>query len=253
MRLTYLTLLLSVIAASLALAPTASAAAPAVTRWIVLLTEKPVVEQYPGRIEQTRAGAAPYRQHLQAVQASLRPRIEGTQARVTGALQQILGRVVHPLELSAPEVLRADARQQELGRDRLQEAVPHHGPELAAAAEQDVDGQVLGPSRSAKNQRTGHPCGTGLRSGQGPRFRCRHHRWRDDGFHSHHRRQPEADPEPMAARRHLVVAARPPWRHRSHRFHRCLQSPRRRLHSGDAIMRGARAVMAHRHRLAHHG
>jgi len=90
MRLTYLTLLLSVIAASLALAPTASAAAPAVTRWIVLLTEKPVVEQYPGRIEQTRAGAAPYRQHLQAVQASLRPQIEGTQARVTGALQHLL-------------------------------------------------------------------------------------------------------------------------------------------------------------------
>jgi uncharacterized protein (TIGR03437 family) len=72
------------------LAPAASAATPAATRWIVLLNEKPVVRQYPGRIEKTRAAAAPYRQHLQQVQATLRPQIEGTHARVTGSLQHLL-------------------------------------------------------------------------------------------------------------------------------------------------------------------
>jgi uncharacterized protein (TIGR03437 family) len=90
MRLTYLKFLVCLFAAGLALAPAASAAAPAVTRWVVLLNEKPVAEQYPGRIEQTRAVAAPYRQHLQAVQSSLRPQIEATQARVTGGLQHLL-------------------------------------------------------------------------------------------------------------------------------------------------------------------
>jgi minor extracellular serine protease Vpr len=90
MRLTHLTVFISIFAVSLAWAPAAGAAAPAVTRWVVLLTEKPVAKQYPGRIDQTRALSAPYRQHLQQVQASLRPQIEATQARVTGGLQHLL-------------------------------------------------------------------------------------------------------------------------------------------------------------------
>ena len=81
---------MSVFAASLARAPAASAATPAATRWIVLLNEKPVVERYPGRIEKTRLAAEPYRQHLQQVQAGLRPQIEGMQVRVTGSLQHLL-------------------------------------------------------------------------------------------------------------------------------------------------------------------
>jgi len=81
---------MSVFAASLAWAPAASAATPAATRWIVLLNEKPVVERYPGRIEKTRPAAEPYRQHLQQVQAGLRPQIEGMHARVTGSLQHLL-------------------------------------------------------------------------------------------------------------------------------------------------------------------
>ena len=63
---------------------------PNATRWIVLLTEKPVAEQYPGRIEKIRDTAAPYRLHLQQVQAGLRPQIEGMHVRVTGALQHLL-------------------------------------------------------------------------------------------------------------------------------------------------------------------
>jgi len=55
---------MSVFAASLSFAAAASAATPAATHWLVLLKEKPVVEQYPGRIEKTRAAAEPYRQHL---------------------------------------------------------------------------------------------------------------------------------------------------------------------------------------------
>ncbi len=90
MRLTYLALPMSVFAASLAWAPAASAATPAATRWIVLLNEKPVVERYPGRIEKMRPAAEPYRQHLQQVQAGLRPQIEGMHARVTGSLQHLL-------------------------------------------------------------------------------------------------------------------------------------------------------------------
>ena len=90
MRLTCFTLLVSVFGASLAWAPPARAASPAATRWIVLLKEKPVVQQYPGRIEKTRAAAEPYRQHLQQVQAGLRPQIEGMHVRVTGSLQHLL-------------------------------------------------------------------------------------------------------------------------------------------------------------------
>jgi hypothetical protein len=81
---------MSVFAASLALAPAASAASTTGRQWIVILNEKPVVEQYPGRIERTRAVAEPYRQHLQQAQAALRPRIEGMHVRVTGSVQHLL-------------------------------------------------------------------------------------------------------------------------------------------------------------------
>lgn len=90
MRLTSLTLFVSVFAAGLAFSPAAGAAAPGAMRWFVLLSEKPVVRQYPGRIETTRAAAAPYLQHLQQVQSSLRPQIEGLHARVTGSLQRLI-------------------------------------------------------------------------------------------------------------------------------------------------------------------
>lgn len=89
MRLTYVSLLIAVFAAGLALAPTATAAAPG-ERWLVLLNEKPVVERFPGRIEKIRAAAEPYRQHLLQAQASIRPQIEATHARVTGSLQHLL-------------------------------------------------------------------------------------------------------------------------------------------------------------------
>ena len=85
---------MSVFAAGLAWAPAASAATPAASRWIVLLNEKPVVEQHPGRIERTRAAAEPYRQHLQQVQAALRPQIEGMHVRITGSLQHLLNGIV---------------------------------------------------------------------------------------------------------------------------------------------------------------
>jgi len=94
MRLTQLTLLLSAFVASLAFAPPAGAATPAATHWFVLLNEKPVVEQHPGRIEQTRAAAEPYRRHLQQVQASLRPQIEDMHVRVTGSLQHLLNGMI---------------------------------------------------------------------------------------------------------------------------------------------------------------
>ena len=94
MRLTYLTVLLTVFAASLAAAPAASTARPAATRWIVLLNEKPVVEQYPGRVERTRSAAAPYRQHLQQAQTTLRPQIEALHVRVTGSVQHLLNGIL---------------------------------------------------------------------------------------------------------------------------------------------------------------
>lgn len=94
MRLTYLTLFLSIFAASLAGAPPARAVTQRATHWLVLLTEKPVVEQYPGRIEKTRAAAAGYRQHLQQAQAALRPQIEGMHARVTGSVQHLLNGIL---------------------------------------------------------------------------------------------------------------------------------------------------------------
>ena len=84
---------MSIFAAGLVFAPAAGAVAPPATRWLVLLKEKPVAEQYPGRIERTRAAAAPYRLHLQQAQAALRPQIEATRARVTGSLQHLLNGV----------------------------------------------------------------------------------------------------------------------------------------------------------------
>ena len=53
-----------------------------------------MVEQYPGRIEKTRAAAAGYRQHLQQAQAALRPQIEGMHARVTGSVQHLLNGIL---------------------------------------------------------------------------------------------------------------------------------------------------------------
>ena len=90
MRLTTFTLLLSVCALSLVSTPLARAASAGGTQWLVLLNDPPVVQRYPGRIERTRAAAAPYRQHLQQVQASLRPQIESMHVRVTGALQHLV-------------------------------------------------------------------------------------------------------------------------------------------------------------------
>ncbi len=90
MRFTSLTFGLFVLLAGLAPAPSARAAAPAATQWIVILNEPPVALKYPGRIERTRAAAEPYRQHLRQTQQSLRPRIEATQAHVTGSLQHLL-------------------------------------------------------------------------------------------------------------------------------------------------------------------
>jgi minor extracellular serine protease Vpr len=94
MRLTHLTIFVSIFVAGFALAPVTRAANPGTTRWIVLLNEKSVVERYPGRIEKTRAAAAPYRQHLQQVQAGMRSQIEATNARVTGSLQHLLNGVL---------------------------------------------------------------------------------------------------------------------------------------------------------------
>lgn len=90
MHLTRLTLLTCMLAASFAVMPRAEAATPAATRWVVLLNEPPVVQRYPGRVERTRAAAMPYRQHLQQVQAGLRPQIEGRHAHVTGSVQHLM-------------------------------------------------------------------------------------------------------------------------------------------------------------------
>jgi minor extracellular serine protease Vpr len=89
MRLKQLTLLTTIFAAAVMSVPSASAAPP-VRRWMVILSEPSVVERYPGRIEKIRAVAAPYRQHLQQVQASLRAQIEGMHIRVTGGVQHVM-------------------------------------------------------------------------------------------------------------------------------------------------------------------
>ena len=57
--------------------------------WMVVLSEQPVVERFPGRIEQTRGAAEPYRQHLLQVQQTVRGQIETMQVPVTGAVQHL--------------------------------------------------------------------------------------------------------------------------------------------------------------------
>src|SRR5262249_6491879 len=86
-RLTRLSLLIIFCAASTLL----SATPPG--RWVVILSEPAATKRYPGRIEQTRLQAEPYRQHLRQTQASLRPRIESLRARVTGSVQHLLNAV----------------------------------------------------------------------------------------------------------------------------------------------------------------
>lgn len=93
MRLTRLAVLVILISGSFALIPQPAVAANT-TEWLVLLTDPPVVKQYRGRVETTRAAAEPYRQHLLQVQASLRPQIEATHARVTGSLQRLLNGMI---------------------------------------------------------------------------------------------------------------------------------------------------------------
>src|SRR6185437_8674688 len=75
------------------LAPSASAAPPSSRGWIVLLSDPPVVQRYPGRIETTRAAARPYRQHILEQQQSLRGQIEAMNIHVTGAVQHVLNGV----------------------------------------------------------------------------------------------------------------------------------------------------------------
>jgi uncharacterized protein (TIGR03437 family) len=57
---------------------------------MLLLSEPPAVQRYPGRIEQTRAVSDPYRQHLRDVQQGLRPQIEALSVKITGAVQHLL-------------------------------------------------------------------------------------------------------------------------------------------------------------------
>ena len=89
MRFQQLTLLATIVAAGAVLSPVASAA-PSTNRWMVILNESSVAARYPGRIERTRAVAAPYRQHLRQAQAGVRSQIEGMHIRVTGAVQHVM-------------------------------------------------------------------------------------------------------------------------------------------------------------------
>jgi len=57
---------------------------------MVLLSEPPVVERFPGRIERTQAASEPYRQHLREAQQAMRSRIEAMRIPVTGAVQHLL-------------------------------------------------------------------------------------------------------------------------------------------------------------------
>ena len=74
----------------LALVNLLPAAAPPSNEWILLLSDPPVVKQYPGRIEQTRAVSEAYRQHLRDVQTNLRAQIAAQSITVTGAVQHLL-------------------------------------------------------------------------------------------------------------------------------------------------------------------
>ncbi|MGD0869223.1 MAG: S8 family serine peptidase [Bryobacteraceae bacterium] len=70
-----------------------SAAPPPTNEWMVLLAEPPVVDRFPGRIEQTRTASEPYRQHLREVQEAIRAQIEAMHVPVTGAVQHLLNGV----------------------------------------------------------------------------------------------------------------------------------------------------------------
>jgi len=83
-------LLTSLFLAAALYAPPARAAAPPSSQWMVILTEPPAVERYPGKFRNTRAAAEPYRQHLRQVQAGLRSQIEGKHIRVTGGIQHLM-------------------------------------------------------------------------------------------------------------------------------------------------------------------
>ena len=74
----------------LALVNLLPAAAPPGNEWMLLLSDPPVVKQYPGRIEQTRAVSEAYRQHLRDVQTNLRAQIAAQSIVVTGAVQHLL-------------------------------------------------------------------------------------------------------------------------------------------------------------------
>ena len=74
----------------LSLAFIASAGGPGTNEWMVLLNERPAVEVFPGRIEQTRAASEPYREHLRQVQQGVRGQIAALQIPVTGAVQHLL-------------------------------------------------------------------------------------------------------------------------------------------------------------------
>jgi hypothetical protein len=66
------------------------AAPPPSHEWMVLLAEPPVVERFPGRIEQTRIASASYRQHLRDAQQDVRAQIAAMSVTVTGAVQHLL-------------------------------------------------------------------------------------------------------------------------------------------------------------------
>lgn len=90
MRLTTSIVLFSILSAGLAFIRPASAAPPHSNQWVVVLNDPPVLQRYPGRLERTRAAAAPYREHLRQAQDGVRAQIEGLNIRVTGAVQHVL-------------------------------------------------------------------------------------------------------------------------------------------------------------------
>jgi uncharacterized protein (TIGR03437 family) len=86
--------LVPVLFLSLAFLNLLPAAAPPTHEWMLLLSEAPVVERFPGRIELTRATSDNYRQHLRDVQSALRPQIEAMpDVKVTGSVQHLLNAI----------------------------------------------------------------------------------------------------------------------------------------------------------------
>ena len=78
---------------------------PASRGYTVILSEAPAVERYPGRVERTRAVAAPYRQHLAQAQTALRAQLESRQIRVLGSVQRVLNAMfVRATEAQAAEI-----------------------------------------------------------------------------------------------------------------------------------------------------